>query len=167
MNLPDWQHIIVSTAMVYLFIVVTLRVLGKSELAQLSVTDLVFVLLISNSVQNAMVGSDTSLMGGLLAATVLFTLNYLFKILRYRFPVFRRAIEGEPVLLVHKGQIIEENCRKNKITTDEIHAAIREHGSSNIADIDLVILEADGNISVVSNNYKHHSTRRIRRRKTE
>lgn len=167
MNLPDWQHIIVSTAMVYLFIVVTLRILGKSELAQLSVTDLVFVLLISNSVQNAMVGSDTSLMGGLLAATVLFTLNYLFKILRYRFPVFRRAIEGEPVLLVHKGKIMEDNCRKTRMTLDEIQAAIREHGSARLEDVDLVILEADGNISVVSQNYKHHSTRRVRKRKTE
>ena len=70
-----YLSIIVSTASVYLFIVVVLRILGKTELAQLSVTDLIFVLLISNAVQNAMVGADTSLEGGLVAASVLFAMN--------------------------------------------------------------------------------------------
>ena len=158
-------HIIVSTTGVYLFIVVALRVLGKTELAQLSITDLIFVLLISNAVQNAMVGSDTSLGGGILAASVLFVINYLFKKLKYRFPSLRKVLEGEPVILIHNGKIIESNCQKNNISKDELLQAIREHGSHTIEEVDSLILEADGNISVVSNDYKHHSVRRLKKRK--
>ena len=78
-------HIIISTTGVYLFIILALRILGKTELAQLSITDLIFVLLISNAVQNAMVGADTSLGGGILAASVLFVINFIFKKLKYKF----------------------------------------------------------------------------------
>jgi uncharacterized membrane protein YcaP (DUF421 family) len=163
--MSNYLHIILSTSGVYLFIILALRVLGKTELAQLSVTDLIFVLLISNAVQNAMVGSDTSLVGGLIAASVLFILNFIFKKLKYKFPAIKKVIEGEPVLLIHKGKLLEENSRKYNITKDELLQAIREHGSASIEDVDSLILEADGNISVVSNEYKHHSVRRLKKRK--
>ena len=161
-----YLSIIVSTASVYLFIVFVLRILGKTELAQLSVTDLIFVLLISNAVQNAMVGADTSLQGGLLAASVLFAMNYLFKKLKYNFPFFRKVIEGDPVLLIHNGKILVENCSKNNITKDELLQTIREHGSDAIEEVDSLILEADGNVSVVTHQYKHHSVRRLKKRNT-
>ena len=163
--MENYLHIILSTSGVYVFIIIALRVLGKTELAQLSITDLIFVLLISNAVQNAMVGSDTTLGGGILAASVLFVLNLIFKKLKYRFPSIKKVIEGEPVLLIHNGKLLEKNCRENDITKDEIMQAIREHGSASIEDIVSLILEADGNISVVSNQYKHHSIRRLKKRK--
>ncbi len=158
-------HIIISTTGIYLFIVVALRILGKTELAQLSITDLIFVLLISNAVQNAMVGSDTSLGGGILAASVLFVINFIFKKLKYKFPNLRKVLEGEPVILIHNGKIIESNCQKNNISKEELLQAIREHGSHTIEEVDSLILESDGNISVVSNEYKHHSIRRLKKRK--
>ncbi len=163
--MDNYLHIILSTSGVYLFIILALRLLGKTELAQLSITDLIFVLLISNAVQNAMVGSDTSLGGGILAASVLFILNLIFKKLKYKFPTIKKVMEGDPVILIHKGKLLEENCRKNNITKDEILQAIREHGSATIEEVDSMILEADGNISVVSNEYKHHSVRRLKKRK--
>ncbi len=163
--MENYLHIILSTTGVYLFIILALRILGKTELAQLSITDLIFVLLISNAVQNAMVGSDTTLGGGILAASVLFILNLLFKKLKYKFPSIKKVIEGEPVILIHKGKLLEENCKKNDITKDELLQAIREHGSSSFEDVDSLILEADGNISVVSNQYKHHSVRRLKKRR--
>jgi uncharacterized membrane protein YcaP (DUF421 family) len=163
--MENYLHIILSTTGVYVFIIIALRVLGKTELAQLSITDLIFVLLISNAVQNAMVGSDTTLGGGLLAASVLFVLNLIFKKLKYTFPSIKKVIEGEPVILIHRGKLLEENCRKNNITKEELLQAIREHGSAHIEDVDSLILEADGNISVVSNEYKHHSVRRLKKRK--
>ncbi len=163
--MDNLTHIIVSTTCVYLFIILALRVLGKTELAQLSITDLIFVLLISNEVQNAMVGDDTSLGGGLLAASVLFVLNYILKKLKFKFPGIKTIIEGEPVILIYKGKVNFENCRKNGITEDELLQAIREHGSHSIDEVDSLILETDGNISVVSNEYKHHSVRRIKKRK--
>lgn len=167
MNMSSMIHIILSTSCVYFFILIALRVLGKSELAQLSMTDLIFVLLISNAVQNAMVGSDSSLMGGLGAAATLFVMNYIFKLLKFQFPGVKRLVEGAPVLLVHHGKIIQENCRKNFITKMDLMQAIREHGSKNLSDIDIMILEMDGNLSVVSNDFKHHSIRRIKKRKLE
>jgi uncharacterized membrane protein YcaP (DUF421 family) len=163
--MENYIHIVISTISVYLFIILALRILGKTELAQLSITDLIFVLLISNAVQNAMVGSDTSLGGGLLAAAVLFVVNFIFKQLKFRFPYLKKVLEGEPVILVYKGKINEENCRKNQISIDELLQAIREHGSSSIEEVDSLILESDGNISVVSHQYKHHSIRRIKKRK--
>ncbi len=142
--------IIVSTASVYLFIVIFLRIFGKTELAQLSVTDLIFVFLICNAVQNAMVGAVTSLQGGLVAASsVLFVMNFLFKKLKYNFYFFRKVIEGDPVLLIHNGKVLEENCFKN-ISKEELLQAIREHGSDAIEEVDSLILEADGNVSVVT-----------------
>jgi hypothetical protein len=100
---PDFLRIIISSVTVYLFIVIAIRLFGKKELAQLSVIDLVFILLISNAVQNAMVGADSTLAGGLVAAASLFVVNYLFKLLLYKFPGFDRLIEGEAVLLVSEG----------------------------------------------------------------
>ena len=95
----------------------------------------------------------------------IFILNLIFKKLKYRFPSIKKVIEGEPVLLIHNGKLLEKNCRENDITKDEILQAIREHGSASIEDIDSLILEADGNISVVSNQYKHHSIRRLKKGK--
>lgn len=164
--MSSYLHVILSTSAVYFFILIVFRIFGKTELAQLSITDLVFVLLISNAVQNAMVGSNTSLFGGLIAASVLFVINMILKKIKYRFPIFKKLMDGEPIILVYQGKINKNNCRKSGISEDEILETIREHGSDAINEINSVILEADGNISVVSNEYKHHSFRKIKRSKT-
>lgn len=156
-----YLHVIVSSAVVYLFITLAIRIFGKKELAQLSVLDLVFILLISNAVQNAMVGSDTSLSGGLIAAGTLFLLNFVFKYLLYRSRKLTRLLEGEPVILVSEGSINDQNLRKLRITTDELLEAIREHGVQSIQDVNLAILEVDGNISILSHNFSKRSIRRV------
>lgn len=97
---------------VYLFIVLALRLFGKKELAQLSVIDLVFILLISNAVQNAMVGSDSSLVGGLIAAGILFLTNYVLKKLIYYFKPIDKLLQGEPTLLIYEGEIQEKQLKK-------------------------------------------------------
>src|SRR4051812_20623939 len=83
---------------IYLFIILALRLFGKKELAQLSVFDLVFILLISNSVQNAMVGPDNTLLGGIAAASGLFIINYIFKYLLVAFPNFSNIVQGEEIM---------------------------------------------------------------------
>ncbi len=100
MHWSSYLQIIVSSLAVYLFIIVAIRLFGKKELGQLSVVDLVFILLISNSVQNAMVGTDSSLAGGLVAAGSLFAANSLFKFVLFRFPKIGRMIQGEPSILI-------------------------------------------------------------------
>ena len=150
----NYVRIIGSTLAVYLFIVIGIRIFGKKELAQLSVVDLVFILLISNAVQNAMVGPDATLIGGLVAASTLFVVNYTMKYLQYRFPGFGKVVQGDATMLVYEGKILDEHLRKAKISTDELMEAVREHGVKSVKDVDLAILEVDGSISVLSDQYK-------------
>lgn len=147
---------------VYIFILFAIRLFGKKELAQLSVIDLVFILLISNAVQNAMVGPDTSLIGGLAAATGLFAINYALKIINYRFPEFSRAIQGESLLLIYEGKIIQKNLETAMISQSELEAAVREHGVESCEQVTIAVLEVDGNISVVSDEFKTKTVKKRR-----
>lgn len=154
-----YLNIIVSSSIIYLFITIAIRIFGKKELSQLSVLDLVFVLLISNAVQNAMVGSDSSLLGGLIAASTLFALNYIFKYFLFRSKKLTKLLEGEPIILVSGGKVQEKNLRKLQITFDELLEAIREHGVSDLKEVDLAIFEMDGNISIQSNDFQKRSVK--------
>ena len=158
----DYLSIVISSVAVYLFMVLAIRLFGKKELSQLSVTDLVFILLISNSVQNAMVGSNTTLWGGLVAASSLFIVNFLLKQAIYRFPSLNKLIQGEAIMLVYKGNIKIDNMHRTRITHEELMEAVREHGVDSISDVDLAILEVDGNISILSNDF-HRKTNRKRK----
>jgi len=152
--------IVGKSSLIYVFIVGAIRLFGKKELAQLSVIDLVFILLISNAVQNAMVGNDNSLMGGVAAALGLFVVNYIFKFISFRSASFSRALQGEAIILVHEGKMLDENLKKAMITREEVDAAIREHGVAHCSDVDLAIMEVDGNISVISDQYRNRSVRK-------
>jgi uncharacterized membrane protein YcaP (DUF421 family) len=160
-----YLKIMLSTTSVYIFIVVAIRLFGKNELAQLSVIDLVFILLISNAVQNAMVGMDSSLGGGIVAATSLFIANYLFKRIMYRFPRFGRMIQGDPLFLIYDGILNEKNMKKARISLGEVMEAVREHGVAEIEQVDLAVLEVDGNISVMSHEFKNKTTRKRKAQK--
>jgi len=154
----QYVEIIIRALAVYFFMIIAIRIFGKKELAQLSVIDLVFILLISNAVQNAMVGPDTSLQGGLIAATALFAANYTLKRLLYKSKRLSNWVQGSSVKLIYKGQVDILNCAKAEITTEELEAAVREHGAKDIKDVDLAMLEVDGNISVISNDFHKKST---------
>ena len=156
----NYIRIIFSSVAVYLFIILAIRLFGKKELAQLSVYDLVFILLISNAVQNAMVGPDSTLLGGLVAAGSLFVVNYILKQLQLRFPKFGKAIQGEAIMLVFEGKVLSSNMKNAGITQDELMEVIREHGVASISDVDLAVLEVDGNISVLSTDLRKKTTRR-------
>lgn len=153
-------EIILRTAVIYLVIIIGLRIFGKKELSQLSVTDLVFILLISNAVQSAMVGNDTSVLGGVIAALSLFVVNYLLKNVFYKSKRISEFFQGDPLMLVYHGKPIVEHMAKAKITMDELEAAIREHGVDTIKDVDLAVFEIDGNISILSKNFTHKTKHR-------
>lgn len=156
----DFLEIAGRSVVVYLFIIIAIRIAGKKELAQLSVIDLVFILLISNSVQNAMVGPDNSLLGGIIAAASLFLVNIILKLITYRYKKASELIEGEPVILIHNGRLFKKNLNKVKIPVEEIEAAVREHGVKSIKDVDFAVMETDGNISIISDDYKNKSVSR-------
>lgn len=156
----EYLSIVLRSVVVYLFIVIAIRLFGKKEIAQLSVIDLVFILLISNSVQNAMVGPSTSLEGGLIAAASLFLVNFILKIVLYRSKKASEFIQGHAIMLVYSGKIMTQNLERAKISNDELEAAIREHGVKDIKDVNLAVLEVDGNISVLSDGYKQKTVRK-------
>ena len=156
----DYLSIVISSIAVYAFMILAIRLFGKKELSQLSVIDLVFILLISNSVQNAMVGSNTTLWGGLIAASALFIVNFILKQAIYRFPFLSKLIQGEAIMLVYKGKLKIDNMHRTRITHDELLEAVREHGVNSIADVDLAILEVDGNISILSSDFHRKTSRR-------
>ncbi len=145
---------------VYVFIVAAIRLFGKKEFAQLSIVDLVFILLISNSVQTAMVGTDSSLEGGLVAALALFVVNFIFKKITIGRPGIAHLIDGDPVLLVYNGQLKAGGLAKAQITIEQLESVIREHGVEDMSEVDLAMFEVDGNISVISDNFKKTSRRR-------
>lgn len=162
----NYVQIVFSSVVVYLFIIIAVRIFGKKEFTQLSVVDLVFILLISNSVQNAMVGPNTTLLGGLVAAGALFVTNFIFKQIIYRFPRVGRLLQGESLMLIYQGKLNKHNVDRARLTMDEIMEALREHGASKIEDVDLAVLEVDGNISVLTENYTNKSVRKRKSRQS-
>jgi len=165
MVVPPLFEVVLRSVAVYLFILVAIRLFGKKELAQLSVIDLVFILLISNAVQNAMVGSDSSLSGGLVAALALFATNFVFKKLLYKSNKISEMIQGKSIMLVYEGNLISENLKLSEITLEEIEAAAREHGVEKITEVKLAILEVDGNISIVSSDFGNKTTHQTHKTK--
>lgn len=152
-----YPNIILRAISVYLFMIIAIRVFGKKELAQLSVIDLVFILLISNAVQNAMIGPDTSLDGGIVAAGALFLANYTLKRILFKNKKISQFIQGDAVLLIYKGVPNMENCNRAEISIEELEAAAREHGTKDIQGVDLAMLEIDGNISIISSDFQKKS----------
>lgn len=156
----DWWEIVARTAIVYGALLFGLRLTGKRQIGQMAPFDLVVILLIANAVQNAMVGADTSLLGGLIAAGVLLGASALVAGLRDRIPGLRRALEGEPALLITDGQLIQGAIDHEKVDMDDLLQAIREHGIEDLADVKMAVLEVDGTISIVPMSTSTIRTRR-------
>jgi uncharacterized membrane protein YcaP (DUF421 family) len=145
-SLPE---VVLRTAIVYLFVVVALRLSGKREVGQMSVLELVVILVISDAVQNSMVGDNTTLWGGLVAVVTLLSLDFGLKAVTKRSRTLRRAIEGEPRLIVRDGRLLSRAIKEEGLETEEVRAAIRSHGLVGPEDVRLAVLETDGSISVV------------------
>ena len=146
-SLPE---VVLRTAIVYLFVVTALRLSGKREVGQMSVLELVVILVISDAVQNSMVGDNTSVWGGLVAVATLLALDFGLKALTRRSRRLREAVEGEPRLLVRDGRLLEKAIREEGLEVEEVRAAIRSHGLAHIEDVRLAVLETDGSISVIA-----------------
>lgn len=145
-------QIIARTGAVYLLVLVGVRLTGKREVGQMTPFDLTLLLLLSNAVQNAMTGPDTSLMGGAVAAGVLLTLNYLVAELSGLNRRFRRIVQGSPSLVIHDGTLVMEHLKKEHLTVDEVMRALREHGIGSISEVALGVLEVDGSLSFLKIN---------------
>ena len=150
--MSPYIDIVLRSIAVYFFMIAALRIFGKKELSQLNTADVILILLISNSAQNAMVGNNSSLTGGLVAALILFILNYLLKKIMFTSKFFRQLIQSKPEILIHNGKIEFSSLSRLGITSDEMQEAMREHGIEYYKDVKLAMLEIDGNISIISGN---------------
>ncbi len=150
----------------YAAVLVGLRLMGKRQLGQMNVADLVVILLIANAVQNAMVGADVSLSGGVVAALTLLVVNFGVTRVLSRNPFAEKLVEGSPTLLVKDGRVIVPNARREGVAEDEIEMAIREHGIAGSEGVRAAYLEPDGTVSVIPMNAQVlRGRRRVRQMK--
>jgi uncharacterized membrane protein YcaP (DUF421 family) len=146
LGLPVGEKIL-RPLVVYVFLIVGLRLAGKRELAQLNPFDLVVLLTLSNTVQNAIIGDDNSVTGGIIGAAALLAINYIVVRFLYDHAKLDRLVEGEPDILIENGEICERALRDELITRNELQAAAHKQGFASLDEIDRAILDPGGSIS--------------------
>lgn len=149
MSLPVLEKII-RPVIVYFFLVIMLRLSGKRELVQLNPFDLVVLLTLSNTVQNAIIGDDNSVTGGLLGATSLLAINYLVVRFLYSHKRLDQLVEGKADILMEGGKVRTEHLKKELITVAQLEAAARKQGFVSLAEVDQCILEPGGTLSFIA-----------------
>jgi uncharacterized membrane protein YcaP (DUF421 family) len=151
-----WHHLfmpdvsilekVLRAALVYIFLIISLRLAGKRELAQLNPFDLVVLLTLSNTVQNAIIGNDNSVTGGLIGAATLLIINYLAIRFLFNHDRIERIVEGEEDVLIDHGQVREDHLKKELLTKHELEIAAHRQGFGDLQDIDRAAIEPGGGI---------------------
>ncbi|MEJ2791443.1 MULTISPECIES: YetF domain-containing protein [unclassified Pseudoxanthomonas] len=144
-----WWAFVLRACVVYFILLAMLRVSGKRSMGQFTPFDILLVVLLGNAVQNALLGADTSVGGGLLLAATLIALNWIVGLVSARSPKVERWVEGAPVLLARDGQVYRDVLRRELISREDFEKAMREAGCLDMADIRLAVLENNGHITVV------------------
>lgn len=143
-----WWELILRVVIIYAFLLFLLRLSGKRQVGQLAPFDLVLLLVLSNSVQNAMNGGDNSVLAGLISAGALVAMNYLVGLATYKSKKLEALIEGRPDVLIHNGKLFTDVMEREKLTHHELNAALRTAGCACIEEVHFAILENNGVISV-------------------
>ena len=146
LSLP-WAEKMLRPLIVYLFLVAGLRLAGKRELAQLNPFDLVVLLTLSNTVQNAIIGDDNSVTGGILGAATLLLINYVVVRFMYSHERLEQLLEGAPDVLVEHGVLKADNCKRELITVAELESAAHKQGLASLEEVERAILEPGGTIA--------------------
>ena len=152
--------IVAKTVVVYLFLVFGLRLLGKRELGQMNIYDLVMIVVLGNAVQNAMINNDNTLVGGLISAITLLVVNRLLNLVIVHWKKAEKVMVGEPSLIAKNGNFIMRTMQREGVTRDQVMAALREHGFDRLDQAEMCVLEVDGTISVVPTGCETFRTRR-------
>ena len=143
------MDIAIRAAVIFLFIFVLTRVIGRRELNSMEPFDLILLVVLGDLVQQGVTQSDYSITGAVIAIATIGLLTVLFSYLSYRFRTMRPVLEGEPIVLVEQGEPIEGNMRRQRITVEEVQAEARLKEISSLNDVRWAILETDGQISFV------------------
>jgi uncharacterized membrane protein YcaP (DUF421 family) len=157
MFIPEVQILekVLRPLVVYFFLLVAFRIAGKRELGQMTPFDLIVLLTISNVLQNAMIGPDNSLTGGILGGLTLLVANGLVGRLTLYSPRIAMLLEGKPTPLIENGRILTRNLRREVMTRSELERAIRKHGLEPEADLPRIkraLLEQDGTVTIILKN---------------
>ena len=145
----SWAEKVIRPLFVYVILLIIFRLANKREMAQATLFDFLIILLISNVVQNAMIGDDNSILGASAGAVTLVLLSALLNRITARSRKARRMLEGQPVLLVDHGEVDESMMRSKDISRDDLLTAIRKQGIVRMAEVAFAVLELDGSISVI------------------
>lgn len=144
-----WWHFVVRGIAVYVLVMVLMRLSGKRAVGQFTPFDLVLVILLGNAVQNGINGGDNSLTGAVVMATTLIGLNYIVAFATSRNRTIEKFIEGEPVVLARHGKVFRKVLRRELVSEDDFEKALRKNSIEDVADAEVVLLENNGEISVV------------------
>ncbi len=149
-SLLVFEQLVVRSIVVYAFVLLLLRFTGKRQIGQLAPFDLVLLLMLSNAVQNALNGGDTSVAGGLLSATTLVALNSIVAVVTSKSKKAEAIIEGHPLVLIHNGKLYQTMMDQARLTHHELNSALRQAGCGCVEDVQYAVLENNGAISVVA-----------------
>ena len=149
--MPWWQFVL-RACVVYFVLLLMIRASGKRTMGQFTPFDMLLVVLLGNAVQNALLGSDTSVVGGLLLATILISLNWVVGFVSARSEKMEAMIEGSPVLLARDGEVYRAVLRKELISRADFDKALREAGCEDLDEVRLAVLETNGHITIITRN---------------
>jgi len=157
---PDWSEVfrlsvspvelVVRGTIMFWFLFGIFRFVLRRDVGSVGVSDFLFVVILGDAAQNAMIGQATSATDGMVLISTLVGWNYLLDFLSYRFPFIERLSTPRPLRLVRNGRMLRHNMRREFITTDELMAKLRENGHENLSNVREMFLEADGEISIVT-----------------
>ena len=151
MSVPWWEFV-VRGVVVYLFLLFFLRISGRRQIGQYDPFDLILLLILSNAVQNSMNAGDNSLLGGLISALTLIGCHVVMAHLTWRSKHLARLIDGKPQVLIRTGALDENLMRAERLTADDVHAALRAAGCLHTHEVERATIETNGQITVVLRN---------------
>jgi uncharacterized membrane protein YcaP (DUF421 family) len=143
------MDLVIRATVIFFFIFLVTRVAGKRELSSLEPFDLILLVVIGDLVQQGVTQSDYSVTGALIVICTITLLTVLLSYVNFRASFLRPVLEGQPVVLVENGQMIERNMRRERITTEDIESEARQQQVTSIDDIRWAVLETSGRISII------------------
>ena len=152
----DWYELILRAFVVFAFLFVFFRVIGKKHFSEMTPFDFIIFLFISEAVQSALVSDDKSIPAALISVSTLIMLNVLLNKLSYKFKKAEKLIEGAPRPLIENGQVNHQVLKEETITDRELHQALRLQGVIDIKEVKLATLETNGSISVIKKSDQLH-----------
>jgi len=140
---------VLKTIVVYFALLIVLRLSGRRTLGQLSSFDLVVFLIIGGATQRALLGQDYSVVNALVVVVTLIVLDVGISLIERDWPIFAKIVNGSPLIVVERGQVLRERMRRARLTEAEVMSVARHHGLERLSDIKFAILEASGDISII------------------